>query len=342
MLCLGLLPVGQARVLPGSLAELLLQYGNPSDRPGLSAFGDGSPDSVAVQFYIDRFHGINQREQTWGLTGYMRAEWYDLRLAFNETVAMASKLSLYPRQAEQVWQPDLYFERFVDASSITGTDGYGESLFIYPDGRVKRSQQRSFTFACDLNLDEMPFDVQECHWTLGLYSSTADQVLVRWANETEALAAWDDPRCSEEWAAVSLRQQDVLKVYESMGSYSYAEASVEFVRTNPWTKMNQYFVVGVCLVGLSYMGVWINPAATPARVVLSTITILNVITNYNSLASQIPVGQTRTSSNFAVCSLIYEHAPGPCLGCLRGWRSPVSMHSRARGTRGSQSCSSTI
>ena len=33
-------------------------------------------------------------------------------------------------------------------------------------------------------------------------------------------------------------------------------------------------------MGLSYIGFWINPAATPARVALGIIAILAVLTNY--------------------------------------------------------------
>ena len=157
------------RVLPVSLKELLAQYGgNPSTRPGLSRFGDFSTDDVAVDFSIDRYHGINQRAQTWGLTGYMRAEWHDARLEYDGTASHADHLTLFPAQAAQVWQPDLYFENYVSASSISGTDGYGESLTIYPDGRVVRSQQRSFTFACHLHLDDLPFDVQQVECTAEL------------------------------------------------------------------------------------------------------------------------------------------------------------------------------
>ena len=286
---LWLLAASQARVLPGSLDELLQQYDNPSTRPGLSAYGDGSGDSVEVQFYIDRFHGIDQRAQTWGLTGYMRAEWHDPRLAFNETAAMTPLLTLFPQQASRVWQPDLYYERYVWASSISAIDGYGESLFIYPNGRVKRSQQRSFTFQCDLILTEMPFDMQTCHWTLGLYSSLADQVRVRWANNTEALINWDMPRCSEEWAAVMMHQEDILQTYVGMGSYSYAAASIDFVRSNPWVTMNLYFTVGVILVVVSYSGAWINPMSTPARVALAVITILTVVHNYHYFSKTLPV-----------------------------------------------------
>jgi hypothetical protein len=281
----------QARVLPGSLSELLSQYGgNPSTRPGLSRFGDGSHDVVDVNFGVDRYHGINQRAQTWGLTGYLRAEWRDARLEFNETAAMAGELTLFPAQAAQVWQPDIYFENYVSASSISGTDGYGESLTIFPDGRVMRSQQRSFTFACALHLGDLPFDVQQCNWTLGLYSATIDKVLVQWANNTDALGGWNTQRCSSEWAAVAMHQENARSVWPS-GTFSYAKASVKFVRAQPENIINRYFFVGVALVFLSYLGAWINPAATPARVALSIITILTVVNNYQSLMLQLPVNQ---------------------------------------------------
>ena len=51
-----------------------------------------------MNFDIDRYQGINQRAQTWGLTGYMRAEWHDARLEFNGTASRASHLTLFPAQ----------------------------------------------------------------------------------------------------------------------------------------------------------------------------------------------------------------------------------------------------
>ena len=60
----------QARVLPGSLSELLSKYDSPSTRPGLStqvSQGDGSTDNVKVQFYIDRYHEIDQKKKYLGV-----------------------------------------------------------------------------------------------------------------------------------------------------------------------------------------------------------------------------------------------------------------------------------
>ena len=141
----------------------------------------------------------------------------------------------------------------------------------------------------------------QCDWTLGLYSSTIDQVHVHWKNNTDALGSWDTQRCSSAWAAVAMQQKDDQAVWPS-GTFSYAKASVTFVRSQPENIINRYFFVGVALVFLSYLGAWINPAATPARVALSIITILTVINNYQSLMMQLPVPTLFPTT---------QRAPGP-------------------------------
>ena len=150
----------------------------------------------------------------------------------------------------------------------------------------------------------------QCHWTLGLYSSTIDQVRVHWKNNTDALGSWDTQRCSSEWAAVAMEQKDDQAVWPGIGTYSYAKASVTFVRAQPENIIDRYFFVGVALVFLSYLGAWINPAATPARVALSIITILTVVNNYQSLMLQLPVNQPHPVPNHAARPGATRPTPG--------------------------------
>jgi hypothetical protein len=79
--------------------------------------------------------------------------------------------------------------------------------------------------------------------------------------------------------------QSAPKIADTPVTYRYAVAHVRFVRANLWSRwLVRYYVVAVLLCALSYLGAWINPAATPARVALGIITILTVISNYNSCA----------------------------------------------------------
>ena len=238
------------------MAELLSSYGTASTRPGLSTVGDGSPDLVEVQFYVDLYNSLDQNAQIWGVVGYMRAWWHDPRLAFNETQAGTSKLALMPQEALRIWQPDLYWEKLVEGSDIRSSDGFGESLFVYSDGRVWRSQQRDLALSCPLDLSFMPFDDQMCRMTIGLYSSTADDVRLRWRNgsdEDEALENWNgEEHCEAPWWAIDLQQQDVLQEWDS-GAYSSVTAGVHFVRRSPERFWRQYFVPAFVLAWLSYL-----------------------------------------------------------------------------------------
>lgn len=299
--------------VPGAsavLTSLLEAYGSTSIRPGLSPQANGAVDQVEVQFYIDRFHGINQIGQTWGATGYLRSWWRDPRLAFDPALAGgAQQLSLSPKETTQIWNPSLYWEKLIDASAASSpTDAYKESLWIYPDGRVFRSQQRAFTLACPLNLERMPFDMQTCHWTLGLYSSMTNEVHLSWRNNTVAMQAWDQPACRSQWVPIALRQRSVVQVYDS-GGYSYALVEIDFVRGFPWRMFRQYFITSIALCFLSYIGSWINPAATPARVALGIITILTVVNSFISISSELPPSTDSTwMSEFMYVSFLFNVA----------------------------------
>ena len=67
---------------------------------------------------------------------------------------------------------------------------------------------------------------------------------------------------------------------------SFAEAYVPLVRSPQSFEI--YLYASFLLVGLSYLGFWINPAATPARVALGIITILTVVNLQVAIAKKVP------------------------------------------------------
>lgn len=156
----------------------------------------------------------------------MRTWWSDPRLRHNQT----DKIALSNLEALQIWQPDLYWDKLVSASENSASDAMTESLFVFPSGHVWRSQQRSWTLACPLNLKLMPFDQQTCTWSMGLYSSLSTDVMLTWRNHTDtgtvlALPNWDTKACVSQWAPTALRWASNLAVYDS-GGYPTAEARV--------------------------------------------------------------------------------------------------------------------
>ena len=297
------------------IANLLDNFGSISIRPGLSRFGDNSPDRVEVQFQIDRLHNIDQKKQTWGATGFLRAYWKDPRLAFDATEAHTNVLSISAYEVHRLWQPDLYWQKIVAASDQSPTDGLGENFMISPDGSVSRSQQREFTIACSMDLKLMPFDTQTCTFTIALYSSTASDVILTWKANESAFPNLLEPTIAgachknKQWFPVAVEQRDLLQTFTQVSgatTYSGAEARVTFVRGAPWALFRQYFVISIFLVILSYSGSWINPAATPARVALGIITVLAVVTMMNSLSAQLPADVMTWLTEFQLTSLYFN------------------------------------
>ena len=70
----------------------------------------------------------------------------------------ARTISLSPHDAQRIWQPNLYWERLREATSSTPTDASGESVMVYVDGHVWRSQQMSVTLGCPLSHRATPTD----------------------------------------------------------------------------------------------------------------------------------------------------------------------------------------
>ena len=131
----------------------------------------------------------------------------------------------------------LYWEKVIEVSDRSSTDGLEELLYIYHDGRVFRSEQRAITLSCPLQLEWMPFDSQTCDWTLGLYSALAEDVTLRWVSNPEgvpvALSNWNMQQCHSHWVPVALRAESAVYQYSS-GDYTYANCQLDFVRGNPW------------------------------------------------------------------------------------------------------------
>ena len=130
-------------------------------------------------------------------------------------------------------------------------------------------------------------DTQTCSFTMGLYTETADEVRVDWKANRSAFGGWDSA-CPSGWTPTAHRFYDLYPD----GDWSYAYAEVDFTRRDGFTVFEHYALLAVGLVTLSYLGFWINPSATPARVALGTICILAVVTNSHHVQGTLPPGAT--------------------------------------------------
>jgi len=139
-----------------------------------------------------------------------------------------------------------------------------------------------------VDLTRMPFDTQKCQWIMGLYTDKAEDVSLMWKPDRDAIRNWRN-KCPISWVVTALHQENRVESWPS-GNYSYAFAELEFTRKSADSMMRTYFISSMTLVALSYLGMFINPAATPARVALGIITILTVLNLSSALRGTVPEG----------------------------------------------------
>ena len=293
-------------------AHLLDNYGPIFVRPSLAAAStaEGScavapPEIVEVQVYIDQFQPLDMVAQTFALDGYLRSYWNDPRLVYSGCMEV---LSFKEPERKRIWKPEFYWER---AKRITLPDhgkppDRGELLKVYPNGDIFWSRQVEFVLSCDFasNLDKLPFDTQTCKFMMGMYAETASEVVVRWKPGATALSNWDGV-CLAEWMLTDHRQVDELQVYTS-ANYTYATAELDFSR-KPSTILLTYFMPALFMVVISFLGFFIDPNATPARVALGMTCLLIVMTNYVSLTRSLPPTSDMTwLARFTLSSFVFN------------------------------------
>ena len=311
------------------LSSVIASYGPKSVRPNVFKHGTFAPaDAVETQLYIERLMSPNPLEHTYGFDGYLRVWWYDDRLKHNGTFPY---LSLGAAERAVVWKPDLYLENNRQVRMPSEGSATGELMNAYPDGRIWWSRQVSFQISCPfagLAFDTLPFDEQQCNFSMGMYGSTANEVYLRWrasdpANTPDAVGCadcsgyavalenWQGP-CLAEWHATELDQVSDLQTYNGF-QYTFAKSSMKLARA-PTTWLNSYVLPAIIMVIVSYLGFYIDPAATPARVSLGLITLLIQMTSSINLSTKLPPSNSPSwlarfvlaSFNFSFVALIEQ------------------------------------
>ena len=278
--------------------RLFANYGPKSTRPGLSAPALAAysstcvyppPDQIRIQAYVEKMIPLDTRQGTYGFEGYLRMWWTDPRLRFNGTAdgGCTDKLSFSVEEEDLIWKPSLYWE---GANKITMPDpqqGTGQLLHVSPDGSIWWSRQTSFLLSCPMsgNLGTLPFDTQVCTFLVGSYTDTSADTYLRWKEQRTGLANYDGA-CMAEWYATGFEQEDLELVYSS-ANFTYAKAKVTFSRS-PGLMLEAYIIPAIILVLCSYFGFFIDPAATPARVSLSMLTIVVSANNVLGLIRVLP------------------------------------------------------
>ncbi|XP_056672630.1 glycine receptor subunit alpha-1 [Monodelphis domestica] len=119
----------------------------------------GPPVNVSCNIFINSFGSIAETTMDYRVNIFLRQQWNDPRLAYNEYPD--DSLDLDPSMLDSIWKPDLFFanEKGAHFHEIT-TDN--KLLRISRNGNVLYSIRITLTLACPMDLKNFPMDVQTC------------------------------------------------------------------------------------------------------------------------------------------------------------------------------------
>lgn len=293
------------------------QYLTPSvyDRtlqPGATCSNTTStPTLVEVQLNIYALNEVEQKRGEITIGAFYRTWWQDHRLAYKDSSEGGCYDSPVMLESDALlWTPNLYVHNLVLAE-------FGKALtWVYPNGKVWRSDQVQLVTKCELQFHRLPFDVHNCEIVVASYSHGINSVRLVAKNGVVGESVSGDGIQGEGVTSVMWLMED--------GPYFYTPGYVEQRYDGQWdylllkfklTRISKFFIQQTIVPDflfllLAYVGFWVDPNAAPARAAISVIPVLILRTLANSVYSSIP----QISTNVWLCDYLLA-SMGICCMC---------------------------
>ncbi|XP_060554151.1 glutamate-gated chloride channel-like [Ruditapes philippinarum] len=241
------------------------------------------PSDVIAQLEITDVTSISEQKMEYKMMIYLRMQWRDKRLAFND-LANFTSIDLIGDMVDLIWTPDVYIsnERKVDPHSFVKHE---ELAYIDPNGTVTFSMRAAMTGNCKMNLNHYPFDEQICKIRFSSYTLTSDKLLLQWSENSVLAADIDLTNYMIELDDHSegLEKKDNRSLVG--GEFSYLIASLKIVRRSKaygsmyFAPFPVFFVIALCSFGFKDQS---------ARVTLCTTSITTTVLQWIAIYSRLP------------------------------------------------------
>nr|QQY02455.1 glycine receptor subunit beta [Cryptocotyle lingua] len=243
---------------------------------------------VTVYISISAITSVDVRNMEYTVDMLLRQAWRDPRLAWEHIPHYANytKNIVSPKFKTKIWLPDLFFRNGKEGRLHKMTC---ENLLIriQPNGDVLYSQKITMRLDCQMQLHTFPMDTQECEMNIGSYGYTLEQLRFVWRNETP-VSLPPDLQISEFDPPKEVVPQDCSNQYKtSTGQYTCLNVTFLLSRQIGYWLASTY-IPNILIMVVSWLNFWVSLEATPARVNLSLLTLLGLITQSTSYASTLP------------------------------------------------------
>ncbi|XP_053398898.1 glycine receptor subunit alpha-2-like [Mercenaria mercenaria] len=248
-------------------------------------FDEEYPTNVTIQVTIHDMHSISEAKMEYSIDVFLRLWWRDPRLDFHGNTTSVTKLELDSKNADNVWQPDIFFENEKRAY-VHNVMATNKLMHILKNGTVIYSIRLSLSLTCTMLLQYYPFDSQRCPITIQSFGYTKDNIDLHWHDTNPILAE------HLEMPQFMLQEDEIVtsdyeSPYSETGTFSTLKAELVLTRKVGFYFL-QVFVPSILLVVLSWVSFWVDPNAVPARVSLGVTCVLTMTTQSSGIRQSLP------------------------------------------------------
>ncbi len=236
---------------------------------------------VEASFIVEQVVKIDQDVIT--MSGFLNTKWNDPRLVIprnygRDAIRSSHTSETYVPQnidlINHIWQPDLYFYRFVNFVA-----GKGEGLWISTTGTVIYSKAMEISFRCLMDLRRYPLDSHDCKFFIGSYTQN-DRKMVFDTFESDDIYSDQETYGSLSDFVITPKQPldkvDRTLVTKSLGNFSLTGFQMKLTR-----RVSSYITSFYLPSSMAVLLCWLSfllPVQTGFRSVARIITISISIT----------------------------------------------------------------
>ncbi|XP_077990243.1 glycine receptor subunit alpha-4-like isoform X2 [Glandiceps talaboti] len=241
----------------------------------------GEPTQVTCNLNINSFDSVSESSMDYELTIFLRQAWNDPRLRHNSSGTIVFNGG---GMMDLLWVPDLFF---TNAKDVKLHNAPKENLLfrISPNGDVLYSSRLSLVLSCYMSLKKFPMDEQACHLKVESYSYNVEELSLQWWNSSDPVEI-DENVTLPQYTIESIEHFSNVTEYIT-GDFAFLSVNFNLVRSLGFYVLQAY-IPSSLLVALSWLSVWVEISAAPARVALGVTTVLALVTQATWLRSQLP------------------------------------------------------
>ncbi|KAI6189662.1 Cation transporter family protein [Aphelenchoides bicaudatus] len=244
------------------------------------------PDGVTVniELALQTFYNVDERSASFTADVLLSQIWLDKRLRYDAESSCLENLTLSSSITEKIWLP---FVCFVNSkrSDLHTSPTPNTFVLIYPNGTVWINYRLRVEGPCYVNLENYPFNSEECELVLESYAYNSATVRLKW-RDWQPVIHYPSRTKLPDFVLAEIKWKK-LNFYYAAGNWDQLTVSFFLTRQMGVYILTMYFPT-VLSITMSWISFWLDHKALPARITLGVSALMSLSLQYGSIVKSLP------------------------------------------------------